>query len=56
MQDGAEGTPHQVLMSKTDLRREGQEITVFRFRLDGRGALQAGSVHSAFKPLRSGAK
>jgi hypothetical protein len=56
VQDGPEGTAHQILMSKADLKRDGQEITVFRFRLDERGGLQAGSVHSAFKPLRSGGK
>jgi hypothetical protein len=56
VRDGPEGTAHQVLASQADLRRDGQEITVFRFRLDEHGSVQAGIVHSAFKPLRSGAK
>jgi hypothetical protein len=56
VQDGEEGVARQVLMSKADLGREGQEITVFRFRLGERGDLEDGSVHSAFRPLRSGGK
>ena len=42
----------QVLMSKVELAREGQERTVFRFRLSERGDLVPGSVTSLQKPLR----
>jgi hypothetical protein len=46
----------QVLMSKVELAREGQERTVFRFRLTERGDLVSGSVTSLPRPLRSGTK
>jgi len=46
----------QVLMSKVELAREGQERTVFRFRLSERGNLVPGSVTSLQRPLRSGSK
>jgi hypothetical protein len=42
----------QILASSVDLAREGQELTVFRFRLDGAGALVPGSVTNLQKPLR----
>lgn len=42
----------QILASSVALTREGQEITVFRFRLDAAGALVPGSVTSLQKPLR----
>ena len=38
------------------LRKEGQELTAIRFRLDPNGGLVAGSVNSLFKPLRAAAK
>jgi hypothetical protein len=38
------------------LRKEGQELTALRFRLDRNGGLVAGSVNSLFKPLRVAAK
>jgi hypothetical protein len=43
----------QLVSTKVALGREGQELTVFRFRLDADGNLQPGSVHSLFKPLRA---
>jgi hypothetical protein len=46
----------QILASSTELTREGQEITVFRFRLDAAGGLVPGSVTSLQKPLRDGQK
>lgn len=42
----------QLLASSVELTREGQELTVFRFRLDAAGALVPGSVTSLQKPLR----
>lgn len=45
-------TSKQILASSVSLTREGQEITVFRFRLDAAGALVPGSVTSLQKPLR----
>ena len=46
----------QVLMTKLELDHEGQERTVFRFRLSERGDLVPGSVTSLQRPLRSGSK
>jgi hypothetical protein len=46
----------QILFSDVDLVREGQELTVFRFRLDDAGDLVPGSVHALPKPLRAGSK
>jgi hypothetical protein len=43
----------QLLTTKVTLKREGEEITAFRFRLDPAGDLERGSVHSLYKPLRS---
>jgi hypothetical protein len=39
-----------------ELRKEGQELTALRFRLDANGDLVVGSVNSLFKPLRVAAK
>ncbi len=52
----AEETTRQLLASKVLLAHEGEEMTVYRFRLSEAGALVAGSVHSLRKPLRAGAK
>ena len=46
----------QILMSKVELEREGQERTVFRFKLTESGAVVPGSVNSLQRPLRSGTK
>jgi hypothetical protein len=46
----------QLLASKALLVREGEEMTVYRFRLSEAGSLVAGSVHSLDKPLRAGRK
>jgi hypothetical protein len=52
----ADQAARQLLASKVLLVREGEETTVYRFRLSEAGALVAGSVHSLQKPLRSGRK
>lgn len=41
-----------VLGTTARLDYVGQEITVFRFTLDKKGVIQAGSVNSLYKPLR----
>jgi len=46
----------QILVSTVELRREGQEMTVFRFRLDEHGDLAPGSVHSLYRELRAAKK
>jgi hypothetical protein len=43
----------QVLASKIELAREGEELTVFRFRLSEEGDLVPGSVHSLHRNLRA---
>jgi hypothetical protein len=43
----------QLLASKVLLLQDGEETTVYRFRLTEEGDLVAGSVHSLFKELRS---
>ena len=46
----------QILMSRVDLTREGEEKTVFRFKLTQAGAIVPNSVNSLQRPLRSGTK
>jgi hypothetical protein len=43
----------QLLASKVELAREGEEITVYRFRLLESGELVSGSVHSLQRDLRA---
>lgn len=47
-----ESSAKQILLSEVDLRREGQELTVFRFKLAKHGELVPGSVYAVHKPLR----
>jgi hypothetical protein len=42
-----------LLTTRMTLRREGEELTGFRFALDENGRLKPGSVHNLYKPLRS---
>jgi hypothetical protein len=49
----AQESARQLVASNIDLRREGQELTVFRFKLGEKGDLVAGSVNSLQRPLRS---
>ena len=43
----------QILASKVELMREGEELTAYRFRLSGDGNLESGSVHSLQRNLRT---
>jgi len=43
----------QLLASRVELAREGQEVTVYRFVLTKDGELVPGSVHSLQRPLRA---
>ena len=43
----------QIVVTEVELRREGDELTAFRFRLDGQANLVPGSVHSLMRSLRS---
>lgn len=49
----AKESARQLLASRIELSREGQELTVFRFRLDEAGDLVPGSVHSLQRGLRT---
>jgi hypothetical protein len=42
----------QIVATTVNLRRENDQITAFRFRLDEKGQLVAGSINSLFKELR----
>jgi hypothetical protein len=50
-----EESTRQLLTTTVELHRENEEITAFRFRLDGEGNLITGSVNSLNKPLRAAA-
>jgi hypothetical protein len=52
LKDERTGAARQLVTTTVELRKEGQELTALRFRLDGDGRLVAGSVNSLFKPLR----
>jgi hypothetical protein len=43
----------RILESTAELKFQGQEITIFRFKLEKDGALVAGSLNRIHKPLRS---
>ena len=49
----ASESARQILASRVELKREGQELTVYRFELDERGRLVPGTVHSLQRPLRA---
>ena len=49
----ARDAARQLLASKIDLAREGQELTVYRFELSDEGGLVPGSVHSLQRNLRA---
>jgi hypothetical protein len=49
----ASDAARQLLASKIDLAREGQELTVYRFGLGNDGGLVPGSVHSLQRNLRA---
>jgi hypothetical protein len=50
------GAAKQLVTTTVQLRKEGQELTALRFRLDAQGGLVAGTVNSLFKPLRMASK
>ncbi|MFQ5994100.1 MAG: hypothetical protein ACE5K1_03320 [Acidiferrobacterales bacterium] len=48
-----EASAQQILSTKLDLKREGQEVTAFRFKLNDKGRLVKDSVHNLPRPIRS---
>jgi hypothetical protein len=51
-----EKSPRNIVNTKVQMNREGEEITALRFRLDEQCNLEPHSVHSVYKPLRSAGK
>jgi hypothetical protein len=51
-----EKSPRNIVNTKVQMNREGEEITVLRFRLDEQCNLEPNAVHSVYKPLRSAGK
>ncbi len=49
----AQVSAKRILTTRIDLLHQGQEITAFRFSLDKKGGLVAGSVHDLPRALRS---
>ena len=41
------------MRSDIELRSQGQEVTIFRFRLDAKGELVSGSLNRIHKDLRA---
>jgi hypothetical protein len=56
LKDDRTGAVKQLVTTTVQLRKQGQELTALRFRLDADGRLVAGSVNSLFKPLRVAAQ
>jgi hypothetical protein len=52
---GADGQVHEIVRSATELSFQGQEVTVFRFRLDEQSEMAAGSLNRIHKDLRAAA-
>ena len=52
---GADGQVHEIVRSATELSFQGQEVTVFRFRLDEQSEMAAGSLNRLHKDLRAAA-
>jgi acyl-CoA thioesterase len=52
----AEKSPRNIVNTKVQMNREGEEVTALRFRVDEQCNLEPNSVHSVFKPLRSPGK
>lgn len=48
------GELKQLLSTQVSLKRENEEITVYRFKLDREGALVPGSVHSLQRTIQKG--
>ena len=53
VKDAPHTRARQILKTEVSLRREGEEITAFRFALNEDGTLVTGSVNSVPRPLRS---
>jgi hypothetical protein len=52
----AEEAAHELATATVQLRHENDQVTAFRFQLDGHGRLVAGSRNSIYKELRTAAQ
>jgi hypothetical protein len=50
---GPTDSARQLVATTVKLRRENEELTAMRFRLDSKGQLVPGSIYSVYKPLRA---
>ena len=53
VKQSASEAARQIVATEVELKREGEEYTVFRFTLDSDGGLVPGSVHNLARALRS---
>jgi hypothetical protein len=52
----AEESAQELVTATIQLRHENDQVTAFRFQLDGHGRLVAGSTNSVYKELRTAAQ
>ena len=52
----AEEAAQELAIATVQLRHENDQVTAFRFQLDGHGRLVAGSTNSVYKELRTAAQ
>jgi hypothetical protein len=52
----AEESAQELVTATVQLRHENDQVTAFRFQLDGHGRLVAGSTNSVYKELRTAAQ
>lgn len=52
IRNGQTGSLSEVAARRVELTRNGEEVTVLRFRLDDSGKVQSGSINQLPKPLR----
>lgn len=56
LQTGPDKSSQELLGSTVELKHENDQVTAFRFRLDGHGQLVAGSINDVYKDLRTAAR
>jgi len=52
VKDDPQGEAKQIVATTVQLRHENDQVTAFRFTLDGKGHLVAGSINNLYKELR----
>ena len=56
VKDDPQGEAKQIVATTVQLRHENDQVTAFRFTLDGKGHLVAGSINNLYKELRMAQK